>query len=100
MVNNELRFIVRNKEKGEGMQPKSTQALLLFLYFALNRNRFGETPVDSAFRSGKKELVDLLDKEQLLPRDKDPKLPSSITKVRNLVRLHKVIFLFLILQVT
>ena len=82
------------------MLPKSTQALLLFLYLALNRNRFGETPVDSAFRSGKEEVVELLDKEQLLPRDTDPKLQSSITKVRNLLRLHKVIFLFLILQVT
>ena len=49
------------------------------IYF---RNRFGETPVESAVKSGKKEVVELLDKEQLLPSGNDPKLPSPIIEVR------------------
>ena len=49
------------------------------IYF---RNRFGETPVESAVKSGKNEVVELLDKEQLLHRANDPELPSHIMEVR------------------
>ena len=39
--------------------------------------------MDSAFKSGKKELTDLLDKEGLLPSSADdPKLPTLIMEVR------------------
>ena len=50
-------------------------------YFTL-RNHYGETPVDSAFRSGKKEMIELMDKGGLLPRDDDPPLKKSIMDVR------------------
>ena len=57
----------------------------LTLFTLLCRNHFGETPVDSAFKSGRKELIDLLDldKEGLLPSSADdPKLPTLIMEVR------------------
>ena len=49
-------------------------------YFTL-RNHYGETPVDSAFRSGKKEMIELMDKGGLLPRHDDPKLKNFIVEV-------------------
>ena len=39
--------------------------------------------MESAFKSGKKEVVELLDKEGLLPSANDQKLPSSVIEVRN-----------------
>jgi len=39
--------------------------------------------VESAFKSGKKEVVELLDKEGLLPSANDRKLPNPIIEVRN-----------------
>lgn len=58
----------------------------MIIYFALIRNHFGETPVESAVKSGKKEVVELLDKEQLLPSPNDPKLPSHIVEVRKFTK--------------
>ena len=46
------------------------------------RALYGETPVGTAFRSGKKGLIDLLDEDHLLPRDDDPELDASIVEVR------------------
>ena len=45
-------------------------------------NEYGETPVDSAYRSGEQKMIELMDKDGLLPRDDDPKLPSRICDVR------------------
>ena len=44
---------------------------------------YGETPLGTAFKSGKRRLVDLLDKDRLLPRDDDneSKLETTIVKV-------------------
>ena len=49
-----------------------------------NRALHGETPVSIAFNSRKKDLIDLLDKDHLLPRDAGPILETSIVDVRYL----------------
>ena len=51
------------------------------------RNQYGETPMDSAYRSGKKEVIDLMDKDGLLPRDDDPELPSNIRDVSDFLNI-------------
>ena len=72
----------------ENIQRENEKKVCSHVYTSLNynyslcRNHFGETPVDSAFKSGKKELIVLLDKERLLPSADDSKLPSHIMEVR------------------
>ena len=44
----------------------------------------GKTPVSIACRSGKTDLIDLLDKDHLLPRNDDKRLETSIVNVRHL----------------
>ena len=39
--------------------------------------------MESAFKSGKNEVVELVDRDGLLPRANDPKLPNYIMEVRN-----------------
>ena len=48
-----------------------------------NRSLHGETPVGIAFRFGRKELIDVLDEDHLLPRDNDPELETFIVDVRH-----------------
>ena len=63
--------------------------LLAFLNFMLLlfhtvRALHGETPVGIAFKSGKKNLINLLDKDHLLPRKAGPILEDFIVEVRYL----------------
>ena len=63
--------------------------LLAFLnyfgcYFHTVRALHGETPVGIAFKSGKKKLINLLDKDHLLPRKAGPILEDFIVEVRYL----------------
>ena len=53
----------------------------MMLFYTV-RALYGETPVGTAFMSGKKDLIDLLDEDHLLPRDDDPELDPSIVEVR------------------
>ena len=63
----------------------SSYLIKLLNYYIISyivRTLYGETPVGTAFRSGKKELINLLDKDHLLPRDDDSELDTSIVEVR------------------
>ena len=63
----------------------SSYLIKLLNYYIISytvRTLYGETPVGTAFRSGKKELIDLLDEDHLLPRDDDSELDTSIVEVR------------------
>ena len=56
----------------------------ILLVFCTVRALHGETPVGIAFKSGKTDLIDLLDKDHLLPRKAGPILEDFILEVRYL----------------
>ena len=62
--------------------------ILVYLFHS-NRSLHGETPVGIAFRSGNTDLIDLLDKDHLLPRNDDKRLETFIVTVRHMCQSKK-----------